>query len=101
MTEGDRIPDTLSPLDLNSIEWVDVKSSNIRRVAWVPNGVDGRGELIVDFHHGDYLYVYPGLSTQVFEGIICADSVGNYFATQVKPNYAFLKYDRDGKMVVE
>lgn len=81
--------------DYESLPWVEVESSNLRRVAWVVPGVDPdawpeqeSGELTVEFH-GDRAYVYRDVHRETYEELVEADSVGSYFNRVVKGEHHY------------
>ena len=61
---------------------VDVKSSQVKRVAW-QNDV-----MVVTFTNGS-VYVYEDVPYSVYKELTEADSVGHYLNESVKYNYTY------------
>lgn len=65
--------------------WVPVESSNLAAAAWCPkNGI------AIKFKNGG-IYIYPRLDARVFEGLLEANSKGQFFHKEIKPETCFLK----------
>lgn len=69
--------------------WVDVASSNLKRVCYV-RGATGR--LWVQFHRKPgskfTVYVYDYVPASVFGGLLSAESKGTYFHRHIRNVYA-------------
>lgn len=66
------------------MEYVKVQSSNLREVAWQNQC------LHVVFHRGDE-YVYSSVPYEVYASLLLAESVGSFFAKEIKNKYPFEK----------
>ena len=67
------------------LDWQDVDSSNVRRVAFLNN------HLCVEFHNGG-LYAYHHVSLDVYHDMVGAASVGHYLAHVIKAMYPYTKF---------
>jgi KTSC domain len=82
-----------------ALPWEGVESSNLRRVAFVEvsemtaEEARVRGTLYVEFHDGR-AYLYSKVSRETYEEMLEADSVGAYFAREVRPHHEFEKIER-------
>jgi hypothetical protein len=73
----------------------DVKSSNLKHVAFVLYTIESVTELELDntgsmldiTFHGGGKYRYYNVSLQVYENLINAPSIGKYFNAKIKPVY--------------
>ena len=61
---------------------VSVTSSNIKSVGWENESME------VEFMNGA-VYQYDGVPADVHQNLIEADSVGSFFHTEIKGNYAY------------
>jgi len=76
------------------MELKNVVSSNIAQIGHEPS----ENKLIVRFKSGAY-YQYDGVSEQVYNNMITAQSVGKYFQTYIKNVYPYKKIDvTEGKL---
>lgn len=66
------------------MKMVAVESSSLKKVGWEND------TLFVEFNNGGQ-YSYDGVKVDTFISLINADSCGNFFAKNVKPNYSFVK----------
>lgn len=73
----------------NQFNHVSVKSSMIRSVAY---DVDSE-TLEVCFCNGGAIYRYPGVPKQAYDTMLSADSVGSYFAKNIRNTYKGIRYD--------
>ena len=69
---------------MSEIPMQSVQSSNIRAI-----GHDG-SMLRVEFSNGS-TYDYEGVPSRVFDDLVSADSVGRYFAQNIKGVYGYEK----------
>lgn len=85
-----------------ALPWEDVASSNLRRVAFVKTsenssfleeGKTDVGMLYVEFRDGR-AYCYSEVNRETYEEMLEADSVGAYFAREVRPHHEFEKVER-------
>lgn len=67
-----------------AIEWIDVESSNIGAIAYIPQAE----QLMVQFTNGS-VYAYSNVSAEVFEEFLDADSKGKYLNTHIKGVYDY------------
>ncbi len=75
------------------MRWLTVRSSQVANVSYDP----GDETLYVQFNGtGDKIgpvYRYEGVSSEVFIGLISADSIGHYLSTSIKGHYPYHKVD--------
>lgn len=80
---------TLSEKETNLInnpnKWVEVESSNLQSVLYVP-GEKSRGRLFVKFK-GDKIYFYEEVPKKIYKAFLEAESKGHYLNEHIKPNY--------------
>ena len=72
---------------------IEVKSSAIRGVHMGPEGLE------VTFTSGK-CYRYAGVTQDQLDAMLSADSIGKYFATEIKPNHEATPID-DGPTTTE
>ena len=84
-------------------EMIPVTSSNIKSV-----GYDAELSILYVQFHGGKLYAYKGVSKEVYDEFLNAESIGKYFMSQIKGAYDCVKIDsiaiaagKDGKTVQE
>lgn len=81
---------TLSEKETNLIndpnKWVNVESSNLKAVLYVP-GEKSRGRLFIKFK-GDKIYFYEEVPKKIYKAFIEAASKGHYLNEYIKPNHA-------------
>lgn len=70
---------------MDEIIWNEVQSTNIKKVAYHDHS------LFVTFQTGA-VYEYPDVSEEIFSALLNADSVGSFFAKNIKPNYNFVRH---------
>ncbi len=70
-----------------SLQWKDVDSSFVARVAYDNEGHN----LYVDLDHGSY--IYNGVPEAVYERFLEASSKGRFFNTKIKEVYTFTQYN--------
>lgn len=63
-----------------AISLTPVKSSNISKLGW------NDGVLHVEFSNGG-LFSYAGVTSQMYEELMKAGSIGSHFAKHVRPKY--------------
>ena len=63
---------------------IAVQSSNLASVGYNP----WTGDLEIEFH-GGRVYVYFGVPFAVYLGLMGADSLGGYFAANIRDQYQF------------
>jgi len=63
-----------------------VQSSNIRAVGYDPDVQS----MEVEFHDGS-VYLYEGISENVYEGLMSAQSVGKHFRDNIREEYEYYK----------
>lgn len=81
------VPVVQVPADeLAALPWVDVTSSNVRRIAWVGEAY-AAGLLYVEFHGSGHTYRYTAVPRQQYDELVAAASTGAYLAKQVIPRY--------------
>lgn len=81
---------TITDLTGAPIPWVDVYSTNVRRVLWRYEGATAygnEGALYIQFRSGA-VYQYDGVRRAVYDELLAADSVGGYVARHLKGHYA-------------
>lgn len=66
------------------IEGGPVNSSNIAKVLWTNDG------LVINFNDGS-VYNYPDVSRATFSKLYNAQSVGSYFAANIRNQYKYVK----------
>lgn len=83
------------------MQHIEVKSSNVRSVAWEATGEDS-GTLQVAFKpKGDEdpkVYEYEGVSHEAYRKLLNAPSVGSHFATHVRNSYPSKRIDTPKEM---
>ena len=68
------------------MERIPVSSSNLASV-----GYDSDSQILeIEFNHGG-VYQYAGVPEGEYEGLMCADSKGKYFHSNIKDRYPFVK----------
>jgi hypothetical protein len=68
------------------VEMIPVESSSIKKV-----GYDAEEkEMYIRFVSG-FLYVFQAVPEELFDELVNADSVGSYFAVNVKGQYTYYK----------
>lgn len=63
---------------------VSVPHSRLTDVVWYD---DTESKMYIHFLHTDTVWVYYGVSRNVFESMLTAPSIGNYFNHHVRNNY--------------
>jgi uncharacterized membrane protein len=63
-----------------------VASSNIVSV-----GYDAKTKVLELEFKGHQVYQYPGFPMGVYEAMMCATSIGSFFAAEIKDRYSFTK----------
>jgi len=76
------------------IDWVDVTSSNVAKVAHDPD----TEVFMVQFTNGG-LYSYDGVGHDIFETIQTVPSVGRYFNMMVKAYHDHKKWSSEAELV--
>lgn len=71
-------------IDLSKLNFQDVESSNLSAVALNDN------TLYVKFHSGS-VYAYPGVSKDLYEEMLGAESKGKFFNSKIKNVFEFKK----------
>lgn len=66
--------------DKRGIALTPVKSSNIAKLGW------SDGVMHVEFSNGG-LFSYPGISSQDYNELLAAKSIGSHFAKHIKSKY--------------
>lgn len=73
----------------SEINWEEVDSSNVNRVAWH----DGSQTLAVEFNGGS-LYTYSGVDHDTYQNLIGSASVGQYMNRVIKALHPYQRvYD--------
>lgn len=67
----------------------EVESSNIAKIGYAD------GVLMLEFKRGG-LYKYMGVPYQVYEDMLCAESVGKFFHSDINNKYSFERVIADG-----
>jgi hypothetical protein len=70
------------------MEMRKVSSTTISYVGYDSNTM----ELTVEFHTGA-IYVYEGVEESVYQDLMWATSIGQYFSTYIKNRYPYKKID--------
>ena len=70
--------------------WIPMKSSNIACIAYDR----WKRQLYVQFHTGQ-IYTYYNVPSDDVEGLMTADSVGQYFAKFIKDSYDYVKLSKE------
>jgi hypothetical protein len=65
------------------MEWIHVRSSAIRRVAYDV----GTNRMYIDLENSDPYYEYCGVPESIFQGLVSASSVGRYYNEYIKDRY--------------
>lgn len=65
-------------------EWISVQSTSLSRVRWD----DSSSTLQVEFLGGD-VYEYEEVPEHVFKELLGADSIGKYFARNIRKKYRY------------
>lgn len=72
--------------EYDGLPWVEVESSNLRRVAWVQVGSEAElGTLWVEFKTGR-AYRYENVEKAMLDKMVEAESVGRFFNAFIKAN---------------
>lgn len=66
-----------------NIQWKKVESSNLEAVAYDPASLT----LLIRFKSSPIHYVYQNVAATVVSRMLRAESVGSFFAREIKPNY--------------
>lgn len=69
-----------------NLKWVNVDSSNLRKVAYDSSNSD----LYVEFIKSG-VYVYHNVSQEIYTALLNAESKGRFLIYNVKPYYSFSK----------
>lgn len=86
-------------MDLSQVELVDVESSNVSKVGYVP-AEDGAGSLVVRFRaRGEtpvaiVSYVYAGVPQDLFDRLLLAESKGSFLNEFVKGQFGFSRVEQ-------
>lgn len=64
------------------MDWQDVESTNIRRIAHDPDAQ----ELHVEFHSGK-TYKHSGVDARTFDRLMAADSHGSHYNRHIRGQY--------------
>ena len=67
-----------------TIDMKQVASSNIKRIGWKNN------VLRVQFKNSG-IYDYQEVSKEIYETMITSDSIGSFFARNIRGNYKYIK----------
>ena len=70
--------------DLSNLQWIEVQSSNLAALAYVPN----RYELYIAFLDG-LVYKYDGVPKEEYYGLVRAESHGEYFVDNIRLVYPY------------
>lgn len=92
---------TTTPRQLASLPWQAVDSSNLLRLAFVPDesaSYDGfgRGTVFAEFRSskdGDRFYSYPSVYRARWQQLLAADSIGRFFNLTIKKYHAARRFD--------
>jgi len=77
---------------MQHIEMHEVESSNIAAV-----GYDSETETLQIRFHSGKTYQFYGVPDNLFEGLLTAESVGKYFAANVRGQYEYKKLDDESE----
>lgn len=89
MTATKRIPQITLPngdmvfIMQDNVFCAEVTSTSIQYWAYMPNSK----RFTVQYRTSETYYTYVGVPFEVVHGLMTADSVGKYVATEIKPNY--------------
>lgn len=75
---------------MKNVDWTNVESSNVEAVAWEDE------TLYVKFLNGTY-YKYNGVSQEVYNNLVTADSVGKFLNQNIKGVFSYEKIDYTGE----
>jgi hypothetical protein len=64
------------------MDWQEVESTNIRRIAHYPDAQ----ELHVEFHNGK-TYKHSGVDARTFDRLLAADSHGSHYNRHIRGHY--------------
>lgn len=80
--------DELLAFGLSNRRWHDIDSSAIARIAYDRS----TGSLYVEFNRSyDRLYIFHGVTRGTYDKLMRAESVGAYFAREIKGFYDFTR----------
>ncbi len=68
------------------MDWINLNSTSLARVKYEPSSLI----LEIEFH-GGRVYQYFDVPSQIFEGLIGADSHGEFFNSQIKGHYRYAR----------
>jgi hypothetical protein len=74
--------------ELRGLDWIDVDSSNLEQVAFVPSF----GRLWIAFGGPGKprtVYVYFDVPQDVYDGLLAASSKGSYHAARIKNRFGY------------
>ena len=74
----------LAAENLDRLKWVEVQSSNLRRVAYLPS----LRVLVVEFRSGA-VYAYERVGRKAFVGLMTAASHGEYFHAAIRTRKSY------------
>ncbi len=77
-----------------NIEWIDVDSSNVSRVAYH----EDTETLAVQFHNGG-IYSYSGVDYNTYQELVGASSVGQYLNRVIKVMYPYTRYYSENELI--
>jgi KTSC domain-containing protein len=75
-------------------EWLKLESDRIKRVKYVPNVHDERGDVLVEFNEGK-VYRYADVPSHMVERMVHSSSPGEYFHNKIRSEYKPLKVTDD------
>lgn len=86
-TENQKVKTTKVDADYTlNVGWQKVTSSNVDEVAYDPEN-----KLLYVRFTNKSIYSYDGVSQEVFDGLLTAESVGKYLNANVKPAFTHKK----------
>jgi len=67
-------------------DWLQIESSNIRKVKFVANPYDKRGDVLVEFNTGK-MYKFKDVPALKVEHMVHSSSPGEYFRGHIRGEY--------------
>lgn len=71
-------------------EWLELESDRVRKVKFVPNPHDQRGDVLVEFIEGK-VYRYKDVPSNKVERMVHASDPGGYFHGHIRGYYETMK----------
>lgn len=72
-------------------DWLNLESTKLRRVKYLPNAYDLRGDVLVEFNDG-HMYRYKDVQQHKVERLVHSSSPGEYFYGEIRGQHEAEKH---------